>query len=1734
MTTPSPAMAAGVDKRRRGSADPEEMYDEDGAMEASRNTGKAVEASGSKKSSMRGSRKVERPQPEYAEVQGSVARSSLFQQDKDPSLPVMKEPVRVVVRFRPLSRTEWDAPKAGAGGSSNHSGRCVRVGANGTTVTCDDVAQSSFTFDKVFDSDAATSETKQATQVGFFNQVLDPYVADVLRGINCHAVVYGETGAGKTYTVHGPPATWSQGASTQEPMLKRAGLLPRFVVALFDAIEVDVARWQSKRRPGPQYMVKVSCVQAFGTQIVDLLDPSGGPDASTTDGTPADGDSSQNKNRSRGKELRVMSSHTRGICVAGATEVKVADAGKLLQVLADARARHESGREQGASPDPAQGGPAHPDRASAIFTIMVKRVGADGSVLAGKLCMTDLAGSEHREVAATHSGARKPMDEEATRVNKSVSCLGTVVYQLATHKPADQVPYGESSITELLQEGFGGNAKTVVIICCSASSLRETETLSSLRFGNRAQQVTNLVQANALIPKGMLSRENGHAGPRDGDAADGSQLFLFPVSFEPHRAKSARRSRTPDPAPSSEASSEGDDGAPRRRAVEAPARYRMNASSSFDSRTQRSAPNSRARGRHVAGSASQLAAHDEDSEGEEGGEEGRRFPRDGRAGGGGQGRAGGRMHGSLTNVDLSHASTAEVHSSRRLRAADRDDRVAPASSRSHAQGALPGSGHQHPQQGNLGSRHLNMVVPPMRIHSGASMHQLLPAPGDACPVCAGPLEQEDMQFHPCTCGFRPCLFCFDRIMQSLDAKCPSCRLPYGLPGSVIAAAAAAAAGGPSVAVAPASIMREYEVERILDKHTQQGINYYLIKWRGFPEEESTWEPEANVVDRQLIAEYEQEAAAALLQRKVAYSASNSTVLYGPNATSEMEANRVRSGFGGTTIVGGTVGRGMTKQAMTAQGTLDRNRRVLTVKRNMPSTLTAPYRISLVFRLAALVAFLYYRITNPNRDAVGLWITSVICEIWFAWAWLLDQLPKVNPVYRITYPERLSASYTDEELPYVDMVITTADPSKEPPIVTANVALSCMAADYPAIRLAVYVTDDGGSKFVFDTLAETARFARIWVPFCKINKVEPRCPEMYFNPPKLAAKGAKPEDPTKEAALSPKQKEEFDARRSLVQTAYEKFKSRIAALENAWRTDPDYNLNWPGRVRSDHDPIAHIFCKPEKADIELGPEQVMPFLVYISREKRPGFEHHKKAGSANSAVRASALITNGQFLMNLDCDHYINSSIAIREALCYFLDPVSGDDVGYVQFPQRFNAVDKHDRYANHNTVFYEAAMKGLDGIQGPYYIGTGCMFRRKALYGACPPGKEPPKSRSFCCFGSRSDKHTEARAAMADMHAAPAHSRAIDVVAPSTLVGMPSTRQMGPPTSSHRFGLSRTLAQSIVRDGANIIAPIEDMAPVSPKAILEEVALAISCDYEDKSDWGREIGWLYGSVTEDVVTGFLLHTRGWRSVYANPAKSAFIGTAPINLTDRLHQLLRWSTGSVEIFFSRFNPFIGRLCSHLKLLQRISYMNVAFYPFTGIILVVYTMLPAIALMTRKFIMPEVDLIAVAYYIAFFVTIFASSLLELRWSGVTIDAWWRTEQFWIIAGISSHVAGVVQGLLKALAGVEIAFKLTAKDNDKEDELAELYEVRFTWLLVPPAVIMCINLLSIIAGIANEIDGGDWALLGGKIVFAAWVIVHMYPFAKGLMGRRNRPPTIVLIWMLLLVVVFAGTWVLVVVKP
>ncbi|KAK1314751.1 Cellulose synthase-like protein D4 [Acorus calamus] len=855
---------------------------------------------------------------------------------------------------------------------------------------------------------------------------------------------------------------------------------------------------------------------------------------------------------------------------------------------------------------------------------------------------------------------------------------------------------------------------------------------------------------------------------------------------------------------------------------------------------------------------------------------------------------------------------------------------------------------------------------------------------------------------------------------------------------------------------------------------------------------------------------------------------------------------------------------------------------LTRKIPMPAAIISPYRLLIVVRLVALVFFLTWRVRHPNEEAIWLWGMSIVCELWFAFSWILDQVPKLCPINRATDLAVLHDKFEStgrSDLPGVDIFVSTADPEKEPPLVTANTILSILAADYPVEKLACYISDDGGALLTFEAMAEAASFADLWVPFCRKHDIEPRNPDSYFN-----VKG----DPTKN-----KRRSDFVKDRRRIKREYDEFKVRINGLPDSIRRRSDaFNAreemkmlkhmreggadpmepmkvqkatwmadgtHWPGtwavgapdHSKGDHAGILQVMLKPPASDPLMGSDDPnkmidftdvdirLPMLVYMSREKRPGYDHNKKAGAMNALVRSSAILSNGPFILNLDCDHYIYNCKAVREGMCFMMDR-GGDRICYIQFPQRFEGIDPSDRYANHNTVFFDGNMRALDGVQGPVYVGTGCMFRRFALYGF-----DPPRATEYAGWFIKKKKKQKHRSSPpppphpdddphhhnSDSHAFYADDNAFDEDL--------SVAHMG-----KRFGNSTVLARSIavaeyqarpladhpgVKHGRPPGALTMPREPLDAATVAEAVSV-ISCWYEDKTEWGNRVGWIYGSVTEDVVTGYRMHNRGWRSVYCITKRDAFRGSAPINLTDRLHQVLRWATGSVEIFFSRNNALLAS--PRLKLLQRVAYLNVGIYPFTSIFLVVYCFLPALSLFTGHFIVQTLDVTFLVYLLLITITLTCLAILEVKWSGIGLEEWWRNEQFWLISGTSAHLAAVVQGLLKVVAGIEISFTLTSKSagEENEDIYADLYLVKWSSLMIPPITIMMVNIIAIAVGFSRTIysEIPQWSKLMGGAFFSFWVLAHLYPFAKGLMGRRGKTPTIVFVWSGLIAITISLLWI------
>ncbi|GJN38759.1 hypothetical protein PR202_gb27828 [Eleusine coracana subsp. coracana] len=787
-----------------------------------------------------------------------------------------------------------------------------------------------------------------------------------------------------------------------------------------------------------------------------------------------------------------------------------------------------------------------------------------------------------------------------------------------------------------------------------------------------------------------------------------------------------------------------------------------------------------------------------------------------------------------------------------------------------------------------------------------------------------------------------------------------------------------------------------------------------------------------------------------------------------------------------------------------------------------------YRLAVAFRAFLLAAFFRYRVVHPVLDAPWLWLTAVACELWLALAWLAAQLPKLSPTNRATHLDRLAAAdETEEELVVtgVDVLVTARG---EPPLATANTALSVLAADYPAGKLACYVSDDGADMLTFDALFEAARFARRWVPFCRRHGVEPRAPELYF------ARGV---DYLRDRAAP-----SFVKECRAIKREYEEFKVRINCLAAKARKVPEDGwvmsdgTPWPGNNPRDHPAMIQVLLgHPGDEDAE-GHE--LPRLFYVSREKRPGFQHHEKAGALNALLRVSALLTNGAYVLNLNYDHCVTNSGALREAMCFLTDPVAGNRTCFVQFPLRAGVNDP-------SSVFFDIDMKCFDGIQGPVYVGSGCCFNRKALYGFDPAFPEEDEDETPSRWSWRCIRKVKEGVLRRTLSAVPLlDSEDSDE---ETDAGMLPERYSKRRLRSYRaalerhFGLSRAFIASAFTNkghGGGSAVPVA--------SLLREAIHVISCAYEEQTRWGKDIGWTYlpGCGGSCVATSFRMQARGWVSAYCCPSPPAFrIFTRSTTSADELAAASRRAVAAMGLLLSRHCPVWAETASRLRLLQRLAYVSLVAHPLTSLPLTVYCALPAACLVTGRSIFPD-DAVTSSHdgglLILLLFSVIASVALELRWSRVPLRAWWRGQKLWVVTATSACLAAVFQGILRACAGVDVGFSMdddtwTVTSEEEDDEAGgdarRRTVLRWSNLLVPPASLVLGNLAGAVVAVSYGVDHGyrSWGPVVAKLAMAGWVVAHLQGFLRGLLlARRDRAPTIAVLWAVLFVSVLSLFWV------
>ncbi|KAG4099845.1 kinesin-domain-containing protein [Neocallimastix lanati (nom. inval.)] len=301
-----------------------------------------------------------------------------------------------------------------------------------------------FTFDSVFDEDCK--------QIDVYNQTARNIIDGVLNGFNGTVFAYGQTGSGKTFSMQG---------SKSSPELR--GIIPN----AFDHIFSHISRTTQKK-----WLVRVSYLEIYNEEIKDLL----GKDTK--------------------KKLELKENPETGVYVKDLSSYVV----KSVEEIDNLMTKGNKNRAVGATLMNAESSRSH-----SIFTITVEccDTGIDGKdhFYAGKLHLVDLAGSERQ----SKTGATGERLKEATKINLSLSALGNCISALVDGK-SKHIPYRDSKLTRLLQDSLGGNSKTLMIATLSPASYNYDETLSTLRYANRAKNIKNKPKINE-DPKDAMLRE---------------------------------------------------------------------------------------------------------------------------------------------------------------------------------------------------------------------------------------------------------------------------------------------------------------------------------------------------------------------------------------------------------------------------------------------------------------------------------------------------------------------------------------------------------------------------------------------------------------------------------------------------------------------------------------------------------------------------------------------------------------------------------------------------------------------------------------------------------------------------------------------------------------------------------------------------------------------------------------------------------------------------------------------------------------------------------------------------------------------------------------------------------------------------------------------------------------------------------------------------------------------------
>ncbi|KAI8566404.1 hypothetical protein RHMOL_Rhmol02G0037500 [Rhododendron molle] len=281
------------------------------------------------------------------------------------------------------------------------------------------------------------------------------------------------------------------------------------------------------------------------------------------------------------------------------------------------------------------------------------------------------------------------------------------------------------------------------------------------------------------------------------------------------------------------------------------------------------------------------------------------------------------------------------------------------------------------------------------------------------------------------------------------------------------------------------------------------------------------------------------------------------------------------------------------------------------------------------------------------------------------------------------------------------------------------------------------------------------------------------------------------------------------------------------------------------------------------------------------------------------------------------------------------------------------------------------------------------------------------------------------------------------------------------------------------------------------------------------------VGFLYLSVVEDYFTGLVnLHCKGWKSVYCDPARPAFLGAGTTNLNDVLVQSTRWSSGLVEVALSRFCPLIY-VPKKMSALQTMCYGEQAFFPFYFLPLWCFATIPQLCLLNGIAVYPE----ASNWFFMVFSFVFLSSLSkhiqEVLSTGGSMSSWINEQRMWMIKSVTCHLYGCLDAIMKRLGMREASFMTTNKVID--DEQTRLYQTgkidfqTSIMLLAPLVILTIVNVVSFVGGITRAMVAGKFSDMFIQVFLSLFIVTMGYPVIEGMILRKDKgriPPSVTIL--------------------